>query len=133
MTGTLSARARSCSIRRCSAPIPRCRLARHSIPQGRLLVFASSYNASYNTTLIYRFQRGGYPDAFFGDNGMLALQQQNFAFFGHQWTVLAANGSGFVLVEWLAACGCRNSTSTDNWCLRTAMAARRDLCSPAPA
>ena len=71
-------------------------------PEGRLLVFASSYNASYNTTLIYRFQRGGYPDAFFGNNGMLAMQQQNFAFFGHQWTVLAANGSGFVLVEWLA-------------------------------
>jgi uncharacterized delta-60 repeat protein len=69
--------------------------------EGRLLVFASSYNASYNTTLIYRFQRSGYPDAFFGNNGMIALQQQNFAFFGRQWTVLAANGSGFVLVEWL--------------------------------
>lgn len=70
-------------------------------PLGRLLVFASSYNASYNTTLIYRFQRSGYPDAYFGDNGMVALQQQNFAFWGRQWTVLAANGSGFVLVEWL--------------------------------
>lgn len=71
-------------------------------PLGRLMVFASSYNASYNTTLIYRFQRSGYyPDEFFGNNGMLALQQQNFAFYGRQWTVLAANGSGFVLVEWL--------------------------------
>ncbi|MBK7469460.1 MAG: hypothetical protein IPI73_01360 [Betaproteobacteria bacterium] len=68
---------------------------------GRLLVFASSYNASYNTTLIYRFQRGGYPDALFGDNGMVARQQQNFAYWGRQWTVLTAGATGFILVEWL--------------------------------
>ena len=68
---------------------------------GRLLVFAAATNASWNTTLIYRFQRPGYPDATFGDQGVLAIQQQNFAFYGHQWTVLPANGTGFVLVEWL--------------------------------
>ena len=70
-------------------------------PLGRLLIFASSYNASYNTTLIYRLQRFGYPDATFGTGGMIALQQPNFAFYGRNWTVLTANGTGFVLVEWL--------------------------------
>ena len=70
-------------------------------PLGRLLIFASAYNASYNTTLIYRLQRFGFPDATFGTGGMVAFQQQNFAFYGHKWTVLTANGTGFVLVEWL--------------------------------
>jgi hypothetical protein len=31
---------------------------------------------------------------------MRALQQPNFAFYGQQWTVLSANGTGYVLVEW---------------------------------
>ena len=69
-------------------------------PEGKLVLFASAYNATYNTTLIYRFQRSGYPDSFFGDNGMLTLQQQNYAFYGHRWTVLADRGSGYLLVEW---------------------------------
>ncbi|MEP7085472.1 MAG: hypothetical protein ABI854_12085, partial [Betaproteobacteria bacterium] len=70
-------------------------------PLGQLVLFASAYNASYNTTLIYRLQRFGYPDASFGTGGMIALQQPNFAFYGRNWTVLTANGTGFVLVEWL--------------------------------
>ena len=61
-------------------------------PEGKLVVFASSYNATYNTTLIYRFQRSGYPDAFFGNQGMIALQQKDYAFYGHKWTVLADRG-----------------------------------------
>ena len=71
-------------------------------PEGKLVLFASSYNATYNTTLIYRFQRSGYPDSFFGTNGMVALQQVNYAFYGHQWTVLADRGTGYLLVEWMA-------------------------------
>ena len=69
-------------------------------PQGRLMVFASAWNATYNTTLIWRFDRSGFTDTFFGDKGMLALQQQNYAFYGHKWTVVADRGQGFVLVEW---------------------------------
>ncbi|MEO8133151.1 MAG: hypothetical protein ABI831_04145 [Betaproteobacteria bacterium] len=71
-------------------------------PFGRLLVFASAFNVSSNTTLIYRFARDtGYPDASFGINGVAALPQLNFAFYGRQWTVLPAGDSGFVLVEWM--------------------------------
>ena len=70
-------------------------------PEGKLVVFASSYNATYNTTLIYRFQRSGYPDSFFGNQGMISLQQKDYAFYGHKWTVLADRGIGYLLVEWM--------------------------------
>jgi uncharacterized delta-60 repeat protein len=72
-------------------------------PTGELLVAASAYNASYNTTLLYRFQHGtGQPDPKFGTGGMIAIPQQASAFYGRQWTIVADNGHGFVLVEWRA-------------------------------
>ena len=70
-------------------------------PLGRLVVFASAWNASYNTTLIWRFDRSGFPDATFGDQGIVAIQQLNYAFYGRKWTVLSDRGTGFVLVEWM--------------------------------
>ena len=69
-------------------------------PQGRLMVFASAWNATYNTTLIWRFDRSGFTDTFFGDKGMLALRQPNYAFYGRKWTVVADRGQGYLLVEW---------------------------------
>ncbi|MEP6701682.1 MAG: hypothetical protein ABJB04_01750 [Betaproteobacteria bacterium] len=71
-------------------------------PVGNLVIFASATNTAYNTTLIYRLGRDGYPDSYFGINGRVVRQQLNFAFSGHHWTVLAANGTGYVLVEWMA-------------------------------
>jgi uncharacterized delta-60 repeat protein len=71
-------------------------------PLGRLVIFASTYNASANTTLIYRLDRNGFPDATFGDDfRRVVVPQPNFAFFDHAWTVLSAQGTGYVLVEWM--------------------------------
>jgi uncharacterized delta-60 repeat protein len=72
-------------------------------PEGKLLIFASTYTASANTTLIYRLGRDGFPDPFFGNNGRLAYPQLNYAFWNRQWTVLRAGDTGFVLAEWTPA------------------------------